>query len=371
MHEVPKNIPSKHFVLPEKLDALDEINEALTSGWLSSGPYTRRLEETVGDAFDRHAISASSAMDALEIVFEHIGLEGRDVYLAANAFQAIPSMVIASGGYPIALPIRKETHCADLTSLLGSPPAILVHIHSYGVSDPYDLMLLQELSDKGWWVVVDSANLLPDYNYCKASVQGDHIVEILSFNPTKAIASAKGAILLTSDTGLAKHAKAFRSHSGAEPVWLAGGHIYRDRQIGEINAIIAYHQWMRRHDIRDKYALLHSKYETELQARADTVSPALALSFTVPTRFPVTVPEDVDIFNLSAVMKNEGVGCSIMYGTPWTDLKGFLGTPDTCNVTRRLIARTICLPLHEALDRNDIDFIIEKITHTLPHQRII
>ncbi|MDJ0824157.1 MAG: DegT/DnrJ/EryC1/StrS family aminotransferase [Rhodobacter sp.] len=358
-------IRSKRFVLPDPGPTLAEIRTAIESGWLSTGPYTRRLEETLAADLSAPVFAASSAMDALEIVLEHLAPAGRQVFLPANCFQAVPSMVTAAGATPVALGVSPETHAGDIAALADLPPAILIHVHSFGISSARELRGLDDLRQRGWFVIVDSANLLPDEAYLQHRPTGEGIAELLSFNPTKPVASAKGGALVTADSGLSDYAEAARAHSGREHIWDGGGHIYRDRQIGEINAIMAYHQWARRADIQSVYRALQRAYDNRLASGDYSVTAGAGGSLTVPTRYPVQLPEGVDLFAVAEAMSLEGIDCSVMYGVPWTAHAAFGAAAGADDVTCSLISRTLCLPLHEAMGEDEPGLVLDVLEHCL------
>lgn len=362
-----RQILAKRFVLPDRTSVLVEIDEALRSGWLARGQFTERLEVAIAAEQGTAVLGTASAMDALEIVLDYLEPVGRRVFLPANCFQAVPSLVLAAGAVPVPLAVSPTTYSCDLAPLEEErEPGLLIHVQAFGIVAEDDLQRIERLRRRGWFVILDSANILPETAYLKRNPKGEGLAELLSFNPTKAVASAKGGALMTADLGLARYAVAARAHSGGEHIWHGGGHLRRDRQIGEINAIIAFHQWQRRQEIAATYRRLDAAYGALLKSGFYSVTANETVSLSPPTRRPVLLPEGRSVFGVACTMSERAhISCSVMYGVPWTDHAAFADLGITDAASRRLIARTLCLPLHEAMNADDPRCVVEALEEVL------
>src|SRR5712691_12597066 len=98
------------FAPEDRAKALAMMDEALSSGSLTLGPHTERLEADFGA---RHpapfAIAVSSGTSALEIILRSLGVEGREVIVPANTFFATAAAVVHAGGIPRLVDVERET----------------------------------------------------------------------------------------------------------------------------------------------------------------------------------------------------------------------------------------------------------------------
>ena len=81
---------------------LEEVAEALRSGWLTTGPRVRRFEEQFAAAVGgRHAVAVNSCTAALHLAVEALGLKAGDaVLLPTMTFAATAEVVRYLGAIP-------------------------------------------------------------------------------------------------------------------------------------------------------------------------------------------------------------------------------------------------------------------------------
>src|SRR5450631_2655804 len=81
---------------------IDEVVAALKSGWLTTGPRTKRFEEDFAVAVGaRHAIALNSATAALHLAVEALGLKaGQGVLVPTMTFAATAEVVRYLGAIP-------------------------------------------------------------------------------------------------------------------------------------------------------------------------------------------------------------------------------------------------------------------------------
>ena len=106
------------FFRPSITEAeIAEVVNCLRSGWLTTGPLTRRFEEefaaTVGA---RHAVALNSCTAALHLAVEALGLQsGQAVLVPTMTFAATAEVVRYQGAVPILVDCEPETHNMDLS----------------------------------------------------------------------------------------------------------------------------------------------------------------------------------------------------------------------------------------------------------------
>src|SRR5579859_6134280 len=92
------------FALPHITQAeIDEVADTLRSGWLSTGPKTKRFEKEFAEAVSAsHAVALSSATAALHLALDALGIgPGDEVIVPVYTFTATASVIIHSGATPV------------------------------------------------------------------------------------------------------------------------------------------------------------------------------------------------------------------------------------------------------------------------------
>src|ERR1700676_4260025 len=93
-----------------------EVVNCLRSGWLTTGPVTRRFEEAFAQAVGaKHAVALNSCTAALHLAVEALGLRaGQAVLVPTMTFAATAEIVRYQGAVPILVDCDPVTHNLDL-----------------------------------------------------------------------------------------------------------------------------------------------------------------------------------------------------------------------------------------------------------------
>src|SRR5205823_298640 len=93
-----------------------EVVNCLRSGWLTTGPVTRRFEEEFAQAVGaRYAVALNSATAALHLAVEALGLRaGQGVLVPTMTFAATAEIVRYQGAVPILVDCDPVTSNMDL-----------------------------------------------------------------------------------------------------------------------------------------------------------------------------------------------------------------------------------------------------------------
>src|SRR5437899_7195396 len=109
-----KKIP---FFRPSITEAeIAEVVDCLRSGWLTTGPLTRRFEEEFAQAVGaRHAVALNSCTAALHLAVEALGLRpGQAVLVPTMTFAATAEIIRYQGAVPILVDCDPVTNNMDL-----------------------------------------------------------------------------------------------------------------------------------------------------------------------------------------------------------------------------------------------------------------
>ena len=108
------NVP---FFRPSITEAeIDEVTACLRSGWLTSGPMTKRFESEFAAAVGaKHAVALNSCTAALHLAVEALGLAaGEAVLVPTMTFAATAEVVRYRGAVPILVDCDPRTSSMDL-----------------------------------------------------------------------------------------------------------------------------------------------------------------------------------------------------------------------------------------------------------------
>src|SRR4051794_23175804 len=91
-------------------EEIDEVVDTLKSGWLTTGPKTKRFEADFAGYLDqKHAVAVNSCTAALHLALEAIGLKaGQGVLVPTMTFAATAEVVRYFGARPILVDCRPD-----------------------------------------------------------------------------------------------------------------------------------------------------------------------------------------------------------------------------------------------------------------------
>ncbi|PHB10032.1 3-oxo-glucose-6-phosphate--glutamate aminotransferase [Bacillus wiedmannii] len=203
-----KNIQKIEFMPVNRLISQDEVEkiigvlkDVLPTGQFTSGPFSTKLEEVIGNYLNKKfVIATSSGTDALIVSLLSIGIQpGDEVIMPANSFAATENAVLAVGAKPIFVDIDQKSYCIDPSKIeeaITKKTKCILPVHLYGkqcemkkireIADGYQLRVIEDACQ-----AIGSSNL---------GEYGDIIV--LSFNPYKnfGVCGKAGAIVTDNET---------------------------------------------------------------------------------------------------------------------------------------------------------------------------
>src|SRR5262245_26715212 len=156
-----------------------EVVAALRSGWLTTGPLTRRFEEAFAAAVGaRHAVALNSCTAALHLAVEALGLKaGEAVLVPTMTFAATAEVVRYQGAVPVLVDCDEATGNLDLHDAARKldalragrlPDAVPTNAKVAGIMPVHVgglMMDVEAVADfarrNGLWVVEDAAHAFP------------------------------------------------------------------------------------------------------------------------------------------------------------------------------------------------------------------
>jgi perosamine synthetase len=211
------------YTLPDLDDSeIAEISEAIRSGWVTTGPKTRRFEAEFADRVGaKHAIAVNSCTAAMHLALEAIDLQrGDEVIMSPYTFAATAEVVRYFDARPVFVDI--DAHSFNLrpdrieAAVTGRTRAI-IPVHIAGL--PADLdHILNVARRHGLRVIEDAAHAFP------AKYQGQMIGSLsdftcFSFYATKTITTGEGGMICTQNDAWAERCRVMALHGISKDAW--------------------------------------------------------------------------------------------------------------------------------------------------------
>ena len=277
------------FALPHITQAeIDEVVDTLRSGWLTTGPKTKRFErEFAGRVGAPYALAVNSATAAMHLALDAIGLQpGDEVIVPVYTFTATAEVVVYFRARPVFVdvdPVTCNLDPARLEECITARTRAIIVVHIAGL--PAEMDAIQSIAKShNLPVIEDAAHAFP------AKYRGRMIGSIsdftaFSFYVTKTLATGEGGMLTTSNPEHAERIAIMTLHGISRDAWkrysAEGSWYYEVLQAGykynmtDIAAAIGLHQlarsdWLleRRRAIAQRYTEAFSRWP-ELETPPD------------------------------------------------------------------------------------------------------
>jgi dTDP-4-amino-4,6-dideoxygalactose transaminase len=219
----PPAQPFLPFALPEiGEEEIAEVVDALRSGWVTTGPKTRRFEqdfaaflgdETRGEKL--HCIAVNSATAGLHLALEALGIgPGDEVITTTHTFTATAEVVRYLGADVRLVdvdPVTLNIDPARVEAMITPRTKALIPVHYAGLAA--DMPALLDIARRhGLKVVEDAAHALPATSGGAMVGTLESDVTVFSFYANKTITTGEGGMLVTRNDDIARRARIMRLH---------------------------------------------------------------------------------------------------------------------------------------------------------------
>ncbi len=210
----PLRIPLSDFrASPADIAA---VTRTLESGWVTAGPQSRALEETIAARLGAaHAALVSSCTAGLHLAMlaADIGA-GDEVIIPAITFVATASAVHFAGATPVLADVKGKHDLGidvdDVARRITPRTRAICAMHYAGYS--VDMSALRRLCDEHDLLLIEDAAHHPT-----APMLGD--ITCLSFFTNKVLACGEGGLFATNDGQIAERARSLLSHGVTRSTW--------------------------------------------------------------------------------------------------------------------------------------------------------
>jgi dTDP-4-amino-4,6-dideoxygalactose transaminase len=384
-----EKLPFLPFALPDiGEEEIAEVVDTLRSGWVTTGPKTKRFEEDftafLGDP-SLQSLAVNSATAGLHLALEALGIgPGDEVITTTHTFTATAEVVRYLGADVVLVDIDPATLCIDpqaVEAAITPRTKAILPVHYGGLS--CDMPALLAIAKKhGLKVVEDAAHALP--TTCGGQLIGtlDSDVTVFSFYANKTITTGEGGMVVTRHAELARRMKVMRLHGMSRdafdrftakvPSWyyeiVAPGFKYN---LTDIAAALGLQQLKRAWDFQKKRLALAERFNEALKGLPLVLPPSPPPGevhawhlYAVRLGDEVIVPRDTFIERLY----DAGIGCSVHYiplhlQPYWRDR--YTLQPADFPHSQKAFERMVSLPLYTRMGDADVLRVAQAVRHAL------
>ena len=212
------------FALPDiGEEEINEVVDSLKSGWITTGPKTKRFEEEFAKYIGtKHAIAVNSATAGLHLALDALGISrGDKVITSTYTFTATAEVIRYFDADPIFCDIKEDTFNIDVDKLekliIEHKPKVVIPVHIAGQSADMDRIL--KLKEKYHFKILeDAAHALPTtHNGRLIGSIGD--ITVFSFYATKTLATGEGGMITTDNDDYKARMSIMRLHGLNRDAW--------------------------------------------------------------------------------------------------------------------------------------------------------
>jgi dTDP-4-amino-4,6-dideoxygalactose transaminase len=379
------SLPFLPFALPEiGDDEIAEVVDTLKSGWVTTGPKTKRFEDDfsafLGDA-SLQSLAVNSATAGLHLALEALGIgPGDEVITTTHTFTATAEVVRYLGADVVLVDIDPATLCIDVAAVeaaITPRTKAVVPVHYAGLAA--DMQALLALAQRhGLKVVEDAAHALPctSRGQLVGTLASD--ATVFSFYANKTITTGEGGMIVTRHAELARRMKVMRLHgmsrdafdrfTATVPSWyyeiVAPGFKYN---LTDIAAAIGIHQLKRLRGFQTRRVELAAALGEGLAGLPLQLPPqALAGDMHAWHLYVVRLTDDAPVSRdrLIELLYAAGIGCSVHYiplhlQPYWRDRYGLV--PERFPHSQRAYERMLSLPLYTRMGDADVKRVCDAV----------
>ncbi|GHD80152.1 DegT/DnrJ/EryC1/StrS family aminotransferase [Vogesella fluminis] len=377
------------FALPDiGEDEINEVVDALRSGWVTTGPKTKQFEADfaafIGDGVE--AIAVNSATAGLHLALEAVGVkEGDEVIVPSYTFTATAEVVRYLGAHPVIVdvdPVTFNIRPQAIRAAITAKTRAIMPVHFAGLACDMDA-IIAIAHEHGLKIVEDAAHAMPTYYKGKLIGTLDSDVTVFSFYANKTMTTGEGGMVVSKNKDIIARCKVMRLHgisrdafdryTSKTPAWyyevVAPGYKYN---MPDTAAAMGIHQLKKINAFLAKREALAARFDREL-ADLPLILPARpqdAGSTHAWHLYPVRLKPEAGISrdDFIARMAELGIGCSVhfipLHRQPvWRD--GYSLKRESFPVADAAFEAEVTLPLYTRMTDDDQSRVIAAVREVL------
>lgn len=203
-------------------EEIASVIETLRSGWLTSGPRARELEQRfaayVGSP---HAIATSSCTTALHLALIAAGVgPGDEVVTSSFTWPATTNAIIHAGARPVFADVEPGSLNVEVSAMeaaIGPRTRALLPVHFAG--GPCDMDAIERLADSRGLAIVEDAAHAVETTVGERKVGSIGDFTCFSLYATKSLAGGEGGVVTTASDEAAEQLRLLRAQGITRDPW--------------------------------------------------------------------------------------------------------------------------------------------------------
>ncbi len=250
-------------------EEINEVVDTLKSGWITTGPKSKRFEENFRTYIgSKHAIAVNSCTAGLHLALITSGIKnGDEVITTPYTFASTSEVIIQVGAKPIFVDIDKKTFnidCAGIERAITDKTKAIIPVHFAG--HPCEMDKIIKIAKKYNLAVIEDAAHAIAARYKNRAIGTIGNISVFSFYSTKNITTGEGGMITTDNDEYAEKMRILSLHGISKDAWKRyssrGSWYYEILEAGykynmtDIQAAIGIHQLTK----LDKFQSTREKY---------------------------------------------------------------------------------------------------------------
>ena len=391
---VEGGVPVRASFLPYHqplVDAADEqaVVETLRSGWLTTGPRTKRFEKDLAAYTGAsYCVAVNSCTAALHLALEATGVgAGDEVITSPITFASTANVIVHRGARPVFVDVEPDTFNIDATRI---ERAVTPHTKAIIPVDfagqPCDLDAVMSIGARHGLPVIEDAAHSIGAGYKGRRVGGVADMTCFSFYATKNITSGEGGALTTNRQEWADRIAVMALHGISRDAWKRyGSEGYRHWDIiapgykynmFDLQAALVRSQFDKIDAFHARRVALKSRLDDGLRDLQEIAFPAeRAWAAHAYHLYPIVVRSEMlraDRDTIMNAIQAENVGIGIHFRAVhlhpyYVDTFGF--ARGMFPIAEYYSDRTISLPLYPRMSDSDADDVVAAVRKVISRYR--
>lgn len=355
------NVTKSH--LPDIEKYKKYIEEIYASGWLTNnGPLVRRLEKRLEEYLGvKNIVLVSNGTAALEIAYRTLGIKGFAI-TTPFSFVATTSSLITNNILPIFADIDKNTlniNPGNIEKHITPNTSAIVPVHVFG--NGCEVEEIQTIaSNYGLKVIYDAAHAF-NVNYKDKSILSYGDISTLSFHATKLFHTIEGGALIVKDDQLVKKARYLINFGFENEESIP--HLGINAKMNEFEAAMGLCILDEMDVLNEKRKKVYEIYERKLnglvQMQEKNKNSSCNYSY-----FPVILKSEEQLLSVRKALNSQNV-YPRRYFYPTLDSLSYIEPKQSCDISRSVSNKILCLPMFPELAEVDQEYIINILKEAL------
>ncbi len=348
------------------------LAEVLRSGMLAQGERVNEFEQSFSEYCGvQNSVAVSNGTVALDVALKAVGIQqGDEVITPSFTFIATANSVLFQGAKPVFADVDDKTftiNSNDVVEKITAKTKAIIGVHLFG--HPFELKAVQEICEDHHLILIEDAAQAHGAEYNGKKV-GSFGIGCFSFYPTKNMTTGEGGMITTSSDSIAETCRLLRNHGQGEKYnHITLGYNYRMTDLEAALGIVQ----LRKLDGFNEKRIKNADYFNEHL----TVS-GLNLSYKkdgvkhVYHQYAVTIEDDFPLSRdaFMEYLRDNNIGSAVHYPMPvhkqpLYQQMGYTEENVRCPVATAVAKKIVSLPVHPALQEEDLKYIAETI-NTVP-----